>query len=155
MFWIFLTRFGNSDALQNTWLKTLCLSKYYKMQILKYSYCQVLLFTILLLVIITAWNVSKSVRICSYSGPNFPGFGTNTGKCGPEKLQIHTLFTQLISIGSSSSEMKTHLGHININSVRNKPCQCQFGCFYDLKNLNCWNALRITIYCCKLFRTLL
>ena len=36
----------------------------------------------------------KSVRIRSYSGPHFPVFRPNAGKCGPEKLRIRTLFTQ-------------------------------------------------------------
>ena len=46
----------------------------------------------------------KSVRIQSYSGPYFPAFGlnlsvfsSNTGKYGPEKLRIQTLFTQCLS----------------------------------------------------------
>ena len=39
----------------------------------------------------TVWKVSK----CGvFSGPYFPVFGLNTGKYGPEKLRILTLFTQ-------------------------------------------------------------
>ena len=34
------------------------------------------------------------VVLWSYSGPYFPAFELNTGKCGPEKLQIRTPFTQ-------------------------------------------------------------
>ena len=36
----------------------------------------------------------KSVRIRSFSGSYFPAFGLITGKYGPEKLQMQTLFTQ-------------------------------------------------------------
>ena len=36
----------------------------------------------------------KSVHIRSFFGPYFPAFGLNTGKYGPEKLRIRTLFTQ-------------------------------------------------------------
>ena len=39
----------------------------------------------------TAWKVSK-YRV--FSGPYFPVFSPNTGKYGPEKLRISTLFTQ-------------------------------------------------------------
>ena len=46
----------------------------------------------------------RRIRIWSFSGPYLSAFGLNTkiykvnpiaGKCGPEKLQIRTLFTQL------------------------------------------------------------
>ena len=115
------------------------------MQILKYSYCQVLLFTILLLVIITAWNVSKSVRIWSYSGPNFcPDTFHAVNIDWLKQLRNENPFR--------SYQYKLSKKQIWISCL---PCQCQFRCFYDLKNQNCWNALRITIYCCKLFRTLL
>ena len=50
------------------------------------------------------FHCMKSVRILSFSGAYFPAFGLNTeryrvfsphsGKYGPEKLQIRTLFTQ-------------------------------------------------------------
>ena len=33
----------------------------------------------------------KSIRIRSYSGPHFPAFELNTGKCGPEQLRKQTL----------------------------------------------------------------
>ena len=51
----------------------------------------------------------KSVCIRSYSGPHFPVFSPNAGKCGPAYLQIRTLFTQwqffsLNHIGKNSSE---------------------------------------------------
>ena len=36
----------------------------------------------------------KSVRIRSFSGSYFPAFGLKTGRSGPEKLQMQTLFTQ-------------------------------------------------------------
>ena len=36
----------------------------------------------------------ESVCIRSYSGPHFPTFGLNTGKCIPEYLRIRTPFTQ-------------------------------------------------------------
>ena len=42
---------------------------------------------------LTAWKVSK-YRF--FSGPYFPVFGLNTGKCGTEKLSIWTLFTQCL-----------------------------------------------------------
>ena len=35
----------------------------------------------------------KSVRNQSFTGPYFPAFALNTGKCGPEKLRIRRLFT--------------------------------------------------------------
>ena len=54
----------------------------------------------------------KSVRIGSYSGPYFPAFGLNlsvfspnTGKYGPEKLQIRILFTQCRLVSHLSLEM--------------------------------------------------
>ena len=40
------------------------------------------------------YHCVKSVRIRSYSGLYFPTFELNTGKYGPEKLRIRTLFTQ-------------------------------------------------------------
>ena len=36
----------------------------------------------------------KSARIRSFSVPYFPAFVLNTGKYGPEKLRIRTLFRQ-------------------------------------------------------------
>ena len=58
-------------------------------------------------VILTNVHSVKSVRIRSFSGPYFPTFrlnmeryeyltvfNTNTGKSGPEKLQVRTRFTQ-------------------------------------------------------------
>ena len=39
----------------------------------------------------TVWKVPK---YGVFSGPYFPVFGLNTGKYGPEKLRIWTLFTQ-------------------------------------------------------------
>ena len=36
----------------------------------------------------------KMIQIRSFSGPHFPAFGLNTGKYGPEKLRILTLFIQ-------------------------------------------------------------
>ena len=44
--------------------------------------------------IVTMWKVSK-YRV--FSGPYFPAFGLNTGKCRPEKLRIWTLFTQWVA----------------------------------------------------------
>ena len=36
----------------------------------------------------------KNVRIRSYFGPHLSVVSPNVEKCGPEKLQIQTLFTQ-------------------------------------------------------------
>ena len=36
----------------------------------------------------------KNVRIRNFSGPHFPAVVVNTGKNGPEKVLIRTLFTQ-------------------------------------------------------------
>ena len=40
----------------------------------------------------------KSVRVRSFSGPYFSAFNPNTGKYGPEKLQVLTLFTQRMGL---------------------------------------------------------
>ena len=42
---------------------------------------------------LTAWNVSK---YGVFSGLYFPVFSPNTGKYGPKKLRIWTLFTQFL-----------------------------------------------------------
>ena len=39
-------------------------------------------------------NFAWKVCIRSFPGPYFPVYGLNTGKYGPEKLRIRTLFTQ-------------------------------------------------------------
>ena len=44
------------------------------------------------------YHCLKSVHIRSFSGPYFPPFGLNTGKYGPEKLQIRTRFTQCTKV---------------------------------------------------------
>ena len=37
---------------------------------------------------------TKSIQMQSFSGPYFPAFELNSGKYGPEKLHIWTLFAQ-------------------------------------------------------------
>ena len=63
-------------------------------------------------------TAKKSVGIRSYSGPHFPVFGLNTGKCGPEQLRIRTLFTQWLCWIKSKSQ--ANVAAIALSTINNR-----------------------------------
>ena len=61
----------------------------------------------------------KSVRIWSYSVPRFLAFGLNMAQCGPEQLQIRTLFAVKLARMIRNPELQYILTHMYLSDFGN------------------------------------